>query len=116
MNNNISISYNTKAKKQISVSDVFVNVLSWLLLGAEYTAYVIAYAMNVVYQNASVLLHSRVLAAVAKFAYSCIIACVAVAFFGVIGGMEAGTIDIGAGCIACGVMCLGAVLAINRRK
>lgn len=116
MNNNISLNYKVKARKTVALSDVLSAFIAGAFLGAEYAAYVVAYALDRVYQGAKAISHSPLAVAVGRFAYACGICTVVIAFFGVIGGMEAGTIDLITGCIVCGIMCLCGILAANARK
>lgn len=116
MNNNISLRYNTKTKKNTSGTNMLLTVIASVYLGAEYTAYLFGYAICTVinaFKNKRVNL---CVAIIKKYAPVCAVCVCSVFLFGVVGGMEAGTINPVTGLVICGIMLLTALWALNKRK
>lgn len=114
MNNNISLKYTEK--KSLGISEAFIAFISALYLGAEYAAYVIGYsisALGAVFKSKEA---SLFVAIVKKYASGCAFTLGALVFFGIIGGMEAGTISPLPGFIICCVMFAIAFAGLNSRK
>ena len=94
----------------------FIAFISALYLGAEYAAYVIGYsvsALSAVFKSKEA---SLFVAIVKKYASGCAFTLGALVFFGIIGGMEAGTISPLPGFIICCVMFAIAFAGLNSRK
>lgn len=114
MNNNISLKYT--AKKNFGIGEAFVSLVAALYRGAEYAAYVLGYlfcsAVNVFKSRGA-----RLFVAVAKkYACVCAVTIGIFFFFGVIGGMESGTIAPVPGFIICCIMFAVGFAASNSRK
>ena len=114
MNNNISLKYTSK--KSLGISEAFVSFITALYLGAEYAAYALGYAVSacaLVFKNNST---SLLVSVIKKYASVCAVTLGAVLFFGVIGGMEAGTIAPVPGFIICCTMFAAGFWGLNSRK
>ena len=118
MNNNISLRYNTetRTRKSANVSNSLLSVIAAVYLGAEYTAYLLGYAICRIVSAFNCKLAIICVAIIKKYAPTCAVCVCAVFLFGVVGGMEAGTIRPSSGLIVCGIMLSAALWALNKRK
>ena len=121
MNNNISVKYREyKEKRTVSLGHILteglVEFISAMMFGAEYTAYALSYIFNAVYTCAASFKRTSLYAVIANALKAVLIALACVAFFGVVGGMEAGTISLSAGAAVCVIMCLCLAFAVYKRK
>ncbi|MBR6535000.1 MAG: hypothetical protein IKT65_05420 [Clostridia bacterium] len=121
MNNNISVKYREyKEKKSVALGHIltegFVEFISAMIFGAEYTAYALCYIFNAVYTHAASFKRTALYAMLANAAKALAVVLVCVAFFGVVGGMEAGTISLTSGAVTCIIMCLCLAFAVYKRK
>ena len=114
MNNNVSLKYT--AKKSLGITESFVSLIASLYLGAEYAAYVLGYAISACASVFRSRHASLFVVLVKKYASVCAVTLGAVLFFGVIGGMEAGTIAPLPGFIICLVMFGAGFIGLNSRK
>ena len=114
MNNNISLKYT--AKKTLGITESLVSLIASLYLGAEYAAYVLGYAISACASVFRTRHASLFVTLVKRYASVCAVTLGAVVFFGVIGGMEAGTIAPAPGFIICLVMFGAAFAGLNSRK
>lgn len=118
MNNNISLRYNTetRTRKSANVSNSLLSVIAAVYLGAEYTAYLLGYAICRIVSAFNCKQANICVAIIKKYAPTCAVCVCAVFLFGVVGGMEAGTIHQSSGLIVCGIMLSAALWALNKRK
>ncbi len=118
MNNNISLRYNTetRTRKSANVSNSLLSVIAAVYLGAEYTAYLLGYAICRIVSAFNCKQANICVAIIKKYAPTCAVCVCAVFLFGVVGGMEAGTIRPSSGLIVCGIMLSAALWALNKRK
>ncbi len=114
MNNNISLKYTEK--KSLGIGEAFISFISTLYLGAEYAAYVLGYSISVLLTALKSKEASLLVAIVKKYASVCAVTLGSVLFFGIIGGMEAGTIAPVPGFIVCCALFGIAFAGINSRK
>lgn len=121
MNTNMTVKYKEyKEKKAISplnvFADGFAGFISAMIYGAEFTAYVLGYLFSSVYLTSRAFAKTKLCRMIVGALQSLGVALVCVAFFGVVGGMEAGTISLPVGLIVCAVMCLCGALTSAIRK
>ncbi len=114
MNNNISLKYT--AKKSLGITESFVSLIASLYLGAEYAAYVLGYAISACASAFRSRHASLLVSLIKKYASVCAVTLGVFLFFGVIGGMEAGTISPAVGFIICCVMFGFGFIGLNSRK